>query len=61
MGVKNLTPIDGRPSRGKRKTTQFRVIPFYFITNSYKRFTKTKSTDPRQRVPLKLIHTFTLP
>ena len=24
----------------------------HFITNSYKRFSKTNSTDPRQRVPL---------
>ena len=24
-----------------------------FITNGYKRFSKTNSTDPRQRVPLK--------
>ena len=53
--------------RGKRKTVQFRgmfvwIIVFYFynnlsthmhfITNGYKRFSKTNSTDPRQRVPL---------
>ena len=55
--------------RGKRKTTQFRVILVwiiilillkflynhiyaYFKTNGYKRFSKTNSTDPRQRVPL---------
>ena len=25
----------------------------HFITNGYKRFSKTNSTDPRQRVPLK--------
>ena len=24
----------------------------HFITNGYKRFSKTNSTDPRQRVPL---------
>ena len=53
--------------RGKRKTMQFRVILvliiilllkylsnhiMHFITNSYKRFPKTNSTDPRQHVPL---------
>ena len=27
------------------------------ITNGYKRFSKTNSTDPRQRVPLKQSHT----
>ena len=26
--------------------------PMHFITNGYKRFSKTNSTDPRQRVPL---------
>ena len=25
----------------------------HFITNGYKRFSKTNSTDPRQRVPLR--------
>ena len=25
----------------------------HFITNGYKRFTKTNSTDPRQHVPLR--------
>ena len=28
----------------------------HFITNGYKRFSKTNSTDPRQRVPLKTLH-----
>ena len=53
--------------RGKSKTVQFRVIlvwiiifyfekylsnQMHFITNGYKRFSKTNSTDRRQRVPL---------
>ena len=53
--------------RDKRKTVQFRgmfvwIIVFYFyiiflpicifITNGYKHFLKTNSTDPRQRVTL---------
>ena len=53
--------------RGKRKTTQFRVIlvwiiifyfksiflnNMHFITNGYKCFSKTNSTDQRQCVPL---------
>ena len=29
----------------------------HFITNGYKRFLKTNSTDPRQRVPLRPSHT----
>ena len=33
-------------------TTSF--YPYAFLTNGYKRFSKTKSTDPRQRVPLML-------
>ena len=59
---------DRDSSRRKRKTTQFRVIlvwiiilyflkylshHMHFITNEYKRFLKTNSTDPRHRVPLK--------
>ena len=53
-----------------RKTVQFRgmfvwIIVFYFynifltsmhfIKNGYKRFSKTNSTDPRQRVPLNVL------
>ena len=33
------------------------VEPMYFITNGYKRFSKTYSIDPRQRVPLKRRYT----
>ena len=29
----------------------------HFVTNGYKRFSKTNSTDPRQRVPLKGLDT----
>ena len=29
----------------------------HFITNGYKYFLKTNSTDPRQRVPLTIYHT----
>ena len=57
-------------SQSKRKTTQFPgkcvwIIVFYFlnifltmyfITNGYKCFSKTNSTDPRQRVLLKSKH-----
>ena len=54
-------------SQSKTKTMQFRgkfvkIIVFYFyniflnhmqlIKNGYKRFSKTNSTDPSQRVPL---------
>ena len=62
--------VDRVSRRGKRKTVHFRVmfvwiIVFYFyniflptymhfITNVYKRFSMTNSTDPRQRVPLTL-------
>ena len=32
----------------------------HFITNGYKRFSKTNSTDPRQRVPLNHSHNFNI-
>ena len=59
--------------RGKRKTVQFWgmfvwIIVFYFynifltisITNGFKLFSKTNSTDPRQRVPLTCPHSVCL-
>ena len=64
-GSQNLADRVSR--RGKRKTVQFpgvivRIIVLYFYNiflpvgilskNGYKHFSKTNSTDPRQRVPL---------
>ena len=66
--IYGLTPINGRPccSQSKRNHAILRHIcvdhcilllkhlsnHMHFITNGYKRFSKTNSTDPRQRVPL---------
>ena len=33
----------------------------HFIKNGYKRFSKTNSTDPRQRVPLRILYRNRLP
>ena len=68
MGVKNLTPLmaDRVSRQGKRKTVQFQAVcvdhcilllqhlsnHMHFLTNGYRCFSKTNSTDPRQRVPL---------
>ena len=58
--------LDRVSRRGKRQTVQFQYLfvthvfnflnifyPYAFITNGYKRFSKSNSTDSRQRVPLR--------
>ena len=75
-GSQILTPINGRPCQsGKKKTTQFRgifvqITVFYFYNiflTIYilqqmftERFSKTNSTDPRQRVHLTIQYSLSL-
>ena len=69
MGVNNLTPINGRPllvDEVKGKPCNFEAClcgslystftaSFYPYVYYNQRFSKTNSTDPRQRVPLSLL------
>ena len=75
MGVKFLTPINGRPCKFSKQKENHAIsrqmcvdhcillfkhlsTHMHFITNGNKRFSKTNSTDPRQRVPVRKFDTY---
>ena len=56
--VKGKTPnFEANLCRSLYSTFKTSFKPYAFLANGYKRFSKTNSTDPRQRVPLKAVDT----